>query len=179
MKKRGLTPKQERFIEEYMIDLNASAAAVRAGYSQKNADAIGSELLTKIHVADAIRQAKNLRAQRTHITADWVLRELKEIYLTDRAAIYAGGKLKPIDEWPPMMKRLLKVIKKSELQFFGDPVRVLELMGKHVGVKAFSERHEHSGPDGAPIETNNHGTIRIEFVKPTTDGNTKGSDQSN
>ena len=61
----ALTPKQARFVQEYLVDLNATAAAKRAGYSAKNADKIGSELLGKTRVSDAIQAAVKQREQRT------------------------------------------------------------------------------------------------------------------
>jgi phage terminase small subunit len=69
----ALTPKQERFVDEYLIDLNATQAAIRAGYSARTADRIGPELLGKTCVADAIAAGMAARAERTRITADRVL----------------------------------------------------------------------------------------------------------
>lgn len=73
----SLTPKQRRFVQEYLIDLNATQAAIRAGYSVKSADKIGSELLGKTRVAEAVDKAMAERESRTGITQDWVLRKLK------------------------------------------------------------------------------------------------------
>ena len=72
----GLTPKQQKFVQEYLIDLNASRSAVRAGYSQRNADKIGPELLGKTRVARAIQEAQQHQSERTQITADLVLQGL-------------------------------------------------------------------------------------------------------
>lgn len=72
-----LTDKQRRFINEYLIDLNATQAAIRAGYSRKTADRIGPELLGKTCVSKAIREAKAERQERTEITQDYVLLKLK------------------------------------------------------------------------------------------------------
>ncbi len=71
-----LTPKQQRFVEEYLIDLNATQAAVRAGYSQRTANEQGYENLTKPHIAAAISEAQQRRSERTEITQDWVLERL-------------------------------------------------------------------------------------------------------
>lgn len=73
-----LSPKQSAFVREYLVDLNASHAAQRAGYSKKTARSIGWELLRKPEVAEAMREAMSTRAERTEITADWVLRRLRE-----------------------------------------------------------------------------------------------------
>ena len=72
-----LTPKQQRFVLEYLVDLNATQAATRAGYSAKNADKIGPELLGKTRVAEAIAQAVKARSERTEITQDEVIEGLK------------------------------------------------------------------------------------------------------
>jgi len=74
---RGLTEKQKRFITEYLTDLNASVAAVRAGYKWGD---IGRQLLTKNHVKSAIQQAIQTRAERTEITADLVVQETWKNY---------------------------------------------------------------------------------------------------
>lgn len=83
-----LTAKQQRFCDEYLIDLNATQAAIRAGYSAKNADKIGSELLGKTRVAEFIEERKADRVARTEITQDMVLRELANIAFSN-AADYA------------------------------------------------------------------------------------------
>ena len=72
----GLTAKQQRFIEEYLVDLNATQAAIRAGYSEKTAGVIGCENLAKPNIAAAIADARQAQSKRTEITADRVLNEL-------------------------------------------------------------------------------------------------------
>jgi len=72
----GLTDKQQRFVEEYPVDLNATQAAIRAGYSKKTAAEIGCENLIKPKIAEAIAEARKAQADRTEITADMVLKEL-------------------------------------------------------------------------------------------------------
>ena len=74
-----LTPKQQRFVSEYLIDLNATQAAIRAGYSKKTASVIGLETLRKPLVAAEIEKAIKQREDRTGITADDVLKALAEI----------------------------------------------------------------------------------------------------
>ncbi|UTY50438.1 terminase small subunit [Sinorhizobium fredii] len=78
-----LTPKQRAFVREYLIDLNATQAAIRAGYSEKTAYSIGEENLRKPEIAAAIQSAMDLRAKRTEITADRVLQELAKIGFAD------------------------------------------------------------------------------------------------
>ncbi len=74
-----LKPKQARFVEEYLIDLNATEAAIRAGYSAKTAAVIGYENLTKPHIAAAIATARSKQSERTALTADMVVQELAKI----------------------------------------------------------------------------------------------------
>lgn len=74
-----LTAKQQRFVEEYLVDLNATQAAIRSGFSAKNADKIGSQLLGKTRVAEAIAEAQEKRSKRTAITQDMVLKELAKL----------------------------------------------------------------------------------------------------
>jgi phage terminase small subunit len=74
-----LTPKQVRFVQEYLIDLNAAQAAIRAGYSAKTARVMGHENLTKPDIAAAIEKAMSERAERTRLTGDMVVDELRKI----------------------------------------------------------------------------------------------------
>lgn len=80
---RKLTQKERRFIEEYLVDLNATKAAVRAGYSERTAYSIGHENLRKPEIAAAIEAAMAARSKRTEITADRVLQELAKIGFSD------------------------------------------------------------------------------------------------
>ncbi len=73
-----LTAKQQAFCEEYLVDLNATQAAIRAGYSEDSAKQIASQNLSKHDVADEIARLKTIRSAKTEITAEWVLRGIKE-----------------------------------------------------------------------------------------------------
>jgi phage terminase small subunit len=74
---KPLTAKQKRFVEEYLIDLNAAAAAVRAGYSEKASSVEGCRLMKKPQIAAAVKAAQDARAGRTEINQDFVLKGLK------------------------------------------------------------------------------------------------------
>lgn len=74
-----MTPKQEQFVREYLIDLNATQAAIRAGYSKPTAEVTGSKLLRNAKVAAEVAKAKGERAEKTQVTAQMVLDELKLI----------------------------------------------------------------------------------------------------
>lgn len=117
-----LTPKQERFVQEYLVDLNATAAARRAGYSTKTADRIGPELLGKTCVSQAIQKAIKQREKRTEVTQDYVIEKLKQI--ADKEASDA---------------------QESDLKF-SNKLKALELLGKHVG--AFEPKQDESAPGG-------------------------------
>ena len=80
MSERKLTPKQERFVEEYLVDLNASAAARRAGYSEKTAGAIGQQLIAKTSIQEAIAAKRSERSERTGITAADVVQMIQRQY---------------------------------------------------------------------------------------------------
>ena len=95
----ALTPRQSKFIDEYLIDLNATQAAIRAGYSEKTAEWVGPRLVSKSHVADAIAIRIQKREQRTGITQDMVLQEYARIAFFDpRKLLNSDGSPKPINE---------------------------------------------------------------------------------
>lgn len=75
----ALTAKQQMFVKEYLVDLNATQAAIRAGYSARTAGQIGDEILKKPEIASAVQAAMDSRSQRTEITADYVLSGIQEI----------------------------------------------------------------------------------------------------
>lgn len=105
---KKLTDKQKRFVDEYLVDLNATAAARRAGYSESNADQIASRLVGKSQVKEAIAERQECLQARTEVTQDWVINRLKN--LAERALEY--------NDAPHM-----QVVNKS-----------LELLGKHLGL---------------------------------------------
>lgn len=86
-----MTPKQERFVQEYLIDLNKTQAAIRAGYSEKMAYSIGEENTRKPEIAAAIQAAMDKRAQRTAVTADRVLAELAKVGFSNLSDVTDWG----------------------------------------------------------------------------------------
>lgn len=98
-KSRGLTAKQARFIDEYLTDLNATQAAIRAGYSARTADKIGPELLGKTRVSETLAARMQARERRTEITQDRVLLELSRLAFFDIRKIYEpDGSLKKVTD---------------------------------------------------------------------------------
>jgi len=88
-----LTNKQLAFCQEYLVDLNATQAAIRAGYSERTAKSQGARLLTNVDIATRIQELMNKRSKRVEIDADWVLTQLKKV--ADRCmqeeAVMSGG----------------------------------------------------------------------------------------
>lgn len=163
-----MTPKQKRFVEEYLIDLNATQAAIRAGYSRKTAGAIGGENLEKPEIATAIQQAMDERSQRTGITADRVLAELAKIGFSDiRRLFTAEGNLLPVGELDDDTAACLSSVEITTRKRRGgeddeveevakvklwDKRAALVDLGKHL--KLFTDRVEHSG--GVTIVSGEH-----------------------
>lgn len=154
--------KHQAFVREYLIDLNATQAAIRAGYSAKDADVQGPRLLGNAGIAAAIKEALDARATRTQINADYVLNRLVEIDNMDVLDIIDDAmNLKPVHQWPKVWRQYLSGFDVAEMfegrgddrEMVGilkkikwpDKVKNLELLGKHVGVQAFKDRVEHSG----------------------------------
>lgn len=132
-----LTAKQEAFVQEYLIDLNATQAAIRAGYSEKSAMEQGYQLLHKTSVASAIASAKAKRAKKTGIDAEYVLKKSAEFL-----AMCAGDI--PIKKVTRAEDGTLTSEDVHEFNPSGYG-KALELLGKHVDVSAFSEKVEVTG----------------------------------
>jgi phage terminase small subunit len=137
-----LTEKQKRFVAEYLVDLNATQAAIRAGYSEKTAGQIGEQNLKKLEIREALQKAMAKRAERTEITQDMVIRELAAIGFakaTDYAQVDDRGlvRITPTEELSDVQRRALSGIKEGkygvEVSSY-DKVRALELLGKHLGM---------------------------------------------
>lgn len=96
----ALTPRQEAFAQEYLIDLNGTQAAIRAGYSPKTANEQAVRLLANVSIRSRIQEAMKEREKRTHITQDRVLQELARLAFGDlRRAFKEDGTLKLPHEW--------------------------------------------------------------------------------
>lgn len=99
MKQKALTPKQERFCEEYLVDFNATQAAIRAGYSERTANEQASRLLAKVSIQDRIRQGRDALAKKTEITLEKVVAEYARIAFGDvREYFDDENKLKSVKE---------------------------------------------------------------------------------
>ena len=155
---KTLTPKQQRFVEEYLIDLNATQAAKRAGYSEKTAFRIGTENLHKPAIQVAIQEALQKRSDRTEITADSVLRELAVLAFSDMAHYVqfneAGNILLDFSQMPAGASRAIaEVVQDEYVDGKGEEARTvkrtrfklhgkqpaLDSLAKHLGM--YIERH--------------------------------------
>lgn len=117
-----LTPKQRIFKAEYLKDMNGTKAAIRAGYSERNASRIAAELLGKTHIKEAIEAELAAREERTQINADWVLKRLADEAEADIADLYTEtGAIKPIHEWPKIWRQgLVAGLETETLRAKGD-----------------------------------------------------------
>ena len=142
-----LTPKQERFATEYVVDLNSKRAAIAAGYSTKSDQ--GRKLLFHPAVKARVAELKAEQAKRTATDADWVLREARALY--ERC----------MQEIKPAVDRKGKpLVDEDGRALFtfnaAGAARALEIVGRHVQVAAFEERHVHS-VDFDPVAILQHG----------------------
>jgi phage terminase small subunit len=155
-----LNIKQEAFCREYIVDLNATQAAIRAGYSEKTAHVQASRLLTLAKVQECISSLMGRRNDVVGVSADYVLRRLVEIDEMDVADILTdSGDIKPIKEWPKVWRTSLSAIDIHIINLgdmdaitkkvkWPDKLRNLELLGKHVNVNAFTKEEKTSTSDG-------------------------------
>lgn len=180
MSKRELSPKRRRFVEEYLVDLNASAAARRAGYSEKTAGSQAFDLLQKPEIQEAVQLAMAARSERTEITQDMVLQELARIGFSDVREMMAwtdsSASFVPSHEIEDDQARAIQSVKSRrrtteskdgdvihethelEVRCY-DKVSALHKVGQHLGM--FVNRHHHEGeikggvmvaPDQATLE---------------------------
>lgn len=143
-----LTDKQAIFVREYLCDLNATQAAIRAGYSAKTAQWIGPQLIGKTHVSRAIQEAMDTRSTKIEVTADRVLQELAKISFSDIRKLFdSEGRLLPVHMLPDGIAESVASVEVVTSRIPGtDPVEVeytskikfwdkkgsLELLGKHL-----------------------------------------------
>lgn len=168
-----LTDKQIRFVEEYLVDLNATQAAIRAGYKEKNARAIGAENLTKPNIAEKIEKAMAERSARTEVTQDMVLKELAAVAFangsdfarvvekplidplsgepvldrkTGKQKTYQDVEMVPTEVLSEDKRKAIANIKmgKNGIEVIScDKVKALELLGRHLGM--FLDKVETTG----------------------------------
>lgn len=161
MSSSKLNDRQELFCLEYIKDLNATQAAIRAGYSDKTAQPIASRLLSNVMVQNRITELQDNRNNELKVDASYVLRRLLEIDQMDvKDILNDDGTIKPIVEWPKVWRTSLSGVDVMELASgdeasilkkikWPDKVKNLELLGKHIDISAFSDRIDHTSSDGS------------------------------
>lgn len=140
-----LTDKQAAFVREYLVDLNATQAAIRAGYSERTASRIGPQLIGKTCVREAIEKAQAKRAQRVEVTQDYVIENLVEI--VERSMQRAPVTDRKGEQVTDEEGRAVWTFDAKNAN------RALELLGKHLGIFADKVKAEVSGPDGGPVQS--------------------------
>lgn len=164
--KPKLTAKQRRFCNEYLIDLNATQAAIRSGYSKKTAQAIGWENLSKPLIQEFLQERLLAREKRLEITQDSVAQELAKIGFANMADYMKPGSdgdpildfsLLSRDQAAALSEVTVDTLKGADsektiqrVKFkLADKRAALVDLGRHLGM--FPTKVEHSGPDGAPF----------------------------
>ena len=154
----ALTPKQAIFVDEYLIDLNATQASIRAGYSKKSADIIGFENLRKPNIKAAVARALSARSEKTKIDSYWVLTELVNLYKTSIAdfLVFKEGR-QPYFDISKATSAQLAALDEVQIDSVGrgddltiDKVKIklsaklktLETIGRHVDLQAFKDSVE-------------------------------------
>tara|TARA_B100000315_G_C14475025_1_gene540207 strand:- start:441 stop:953 length:513 start_codon:yes stop_codon:yes gene_type:complete len=139
--KPKLSPKQQCFVDEYSIDLNATQAAIRAGYSERTARQIASENLAKPNIQEAITTAARERSEKAQIDAEWVLRQAVELHQR------CMQEIRPVRN-PKTGEQMYDDDGNTVFTFNAAAAnRSLEIIGKHVEIGCFKDRFEVSnGP---------------------------------
>lgn len=174
---KGLNPSQARFVRAYLVSLNATKAALEAGYSPATASSQGHRLLKHAQVQEAIAQGRTQQLEKLDLKAENILRELLRIGLSDPAEAFTKeGALKPIHDMPVELRRAISSVETDELWApkvdengreqigvtrkikFWDKNKALESLAKHLGL--LRDKLELTGENGAPVS--------IEIVRTVT-----------
>lgn len=157
----ALTPKQARFVDEYLVDLNATEAAKRAGYSAKTAHSSGPRLLANVGIKKALAARAEKTSEKLELTAEWVIK---------RAMLIADANMKTFGTWNDSGvswkqsseitdEQAYAVAEVSQImnEYGGttkfklhDKVKALEMLARHLGL--FVDKVEVTGHNGGPIE---------------------------
>ena len=156
-----MTDKQARFCEEYMIDLNATQAAIRAGYSPKTAQEQSARLLSNVMVQNRLAQLQAEQSRRTGVSADRVVRELAKIAFANASdLIDPGDSFREAGCFPDDLAAIQSIKVKSfgedglehEVKL-ADKLRALDLLGKHLGMYKDASEKENAAAQNNDIQT--------------------------
>jgi len=153
----GMKARRAAFVREFLVDGNATQAAIRAGYSPKSAVHSAKRLLRMPAITEAIAKAQAEAARRNEITVDRVLQELSRIAFHDPSKIVTvtkrqGIKITPTEDLDDDHRRCVESVGESQHGLrikLLDKTRALELLGKYLGM--WVERHEITGDEGGPL----------------------------
>ncbi len=157
----ALTSKQLRFVQEYLIDLNARQAAIRAGYSEKTAAAQGSRLLTNADIQAEINIRQGKIAEKLDISAERVLQEMARLAFSDIGILFAeNGSLRQLTDLTPEERAMIGSIEvvsrkvpgtePAEIEYVHkikswDKPAALQMLGRHLALFKDKMEVEHSG----------------------------------
>lgn len=167
-----LTPKQKRFVQEYLIDSNATQAAIRSGYSKKTASEQASRLLTNVKVSAAVKKGTAKLAAGAKVTAESVIAEMAKIGFSNmQDYMDLSDPEHPKTDLTKLTRDQASVISEVIYERRGcerrlklklhDKQNALVNLGKHLGL--FSERHLLGGLDGGELKHVHH--MEVEFVQ--------------
>jgi len=156
-----MTDKQDRFCEEYMIDLNATQAAIRAGYSPKTAREQAPRLLANVSIQNRIAQLQAEQSRRTGVSADRVVRELAKIAFANASDLIdpetASVKLDASrDDLAAIQSIKVKSFGEDCLEHevkLADKLRALDLLGKHLGMYKDASEKENAAAQNNDMQT--------------------------
>lgn len=153
----SLSPKEKKFCQEYIVDLNGAQAAIRAGYSERSAKEQAARMLTKANIKKFVKELKDERAKRTEITADMVVKELAKIGFANIQDYISGDNaISDISQIDAGKAAAVAAVKKSVTRFDGgekevvefklwNKVDALEKLGRHLGI--FEKDNLQNKPD--------------------------------
>ena len=164
----SMTPRQQRFVEEYLIDLNGTQAAIRAGYSRRGSDVTAARLLRNARIQAEIQKAMQRRSERTEITQDRVLKKLALLgFANMQDYMRAGANGDPYLDFSKLSREQAAALVEVTIDDFtdgrgedarevrrvkfklADKLGALHKIGQHL--RMFVERREVTGEDGEPI----------------------------
>lgn len=152
--KNGLTPKQARFVAEYLIDLNATQAAIRAGYAERSAGMIGCQNLTKSNIAQAVRIAIEEKLTSLDLSFDRIVLEAARVGTSDVRQLFGeGGQLLSVAELPEDTARAISSVKVTRNALLDEQTTEVRFWPKLGGLELVGKLKGMLGPQGV-VPTN-------------------------